>query len=424
LAKISPFNAVHYNNLRFGNEVSRFVAPPYDVIDRGLEKRLKEDRLNIAHLTLGNEGDKYATAAKRLRRWLNDGVLVRDAGRSFYLYEQTFQDTDGVVRVRTGIVATVRLEEPASGVILPHENTIPKHKADRMALKSALGGDSEQIFMLYDDPTGEVEGTIDSCRKSAEILRFIDACGVHHRIVRIADDETVAKIIRVLEPQRMLIADGHHRYETALEFRDNARKANSSEGDGPADFVLATLVSFRNPGLVINPTHRMVKHIDNGMLKTLRSRLSEGFSLRDFDSAEELLAALGDAPSTAFGVWCPDAGIIALADQKLDDLPGPLGGLSVFVLQEKVIKAMLGFTTEMLDKKVNIDYVKELETARSKLTSHEHALCFLVKAPTVEQVMDVAKEGLKMPHKSTYFYPKIWSGTLLYLFGEQASNEP
>ncbi len=419
MAKIAPFNAVHYNNLRFGNEVSRFVAPPYDVIDRRLEKRLKEDRLNITHLTLGNEGDKYATAAKRLRRWLNDGVLVRDADKSFYLYEQTFQGTDGVVRVRTGIVAAVRLEEFASGVILPHENTIPKHKADRMALMSALGGDSEQIFMLYDDPTGEVEGTIDSCRKSAEILRFIDAGGVHHRIVRIADDETVARIAHILEPQKMLIADGHHRYETALELRNRSRKANASEGDGPKDFVLATLVSFRNPGLVINPTHRMVRNIDDDMLKTLRDRLSEDFILRDFDSAEELLAALDDAPSTAFGVWCPKADIVALADQKRDDLPGPLGRLSVFVLQEKVMKTMLRFTTEMLDKKVNIDYVKELETARSSLSSHEHALCFLVKAPTVEEVMKVAKDGLKMPHKSTYFYPKIWSGTLLYLFGEQ-----
>jgi uncharacterized protein (DUF1015 family) len=277
--------------------------------------------------------------------------------------------------------------------------------------------------MLYDDPTGEVERTIDSCRKSAEILRFIDAGGVHHRIVRIADDETVARITQILEPQRMLIADGHHRYETALEFRDNAKKGNAQGGDGPADFVLATLVSFRNPGLVINPTHRMVKHIDDDTLKALRGRLSEDFSLSDFDSAEELLAALDDAPSTAFGVWCPNADIIALADQKRDDLTGPLGGLSVFVLQEKVMKAMLGFTTEMLDKKVNINYVKDLETARSRLTSHKHALCFFVKAPTVERIMEVAKEGLKMPHKSTYFYPKIWSGTLLYLFGEQASGE-
>ncbi|MDH3365907.1 MAG: DUF1015 domain-containing protein, partial [Thermoplasmata archaeon] len=269
LAKIAPFNAVHYNNLRFGNEVSRFVAPPYDVIDRGLEKRLKEDRLNITHLTLGNEGDKYATAAKRLRRWLNDGVLVSDPNKSLYLYEQTYQGADGVVRVRTGIVAIVKLEEPSSGVILPHENTIPKHKTDRMALMSAIRGDSEHIFMLFDDPTGDVQRTIDSCRKSAEMLGFIDSGGVHHRIVRIADDATVAKISSLLASQRMLIADGHHRYETALEFRDRMRKGRTPQGEEPADFVLATLVSFRDPGLVINPTHRLVKGVDDETLKGL-----------------------------------------------------------------------------------------------------------------------------------------------------------
>ncbi len=423
MAKVAPFNAVHYNNLRFGNEVSRFVAPPYDVIDRGLEKRLKEDRLNITHLTLGDEGDRYATAAKRLRRWLNDGVLVRDTDRSLYLYEQTFQGADQVVRVRTGIVAIVKLEEFSTGVILPHENTIPKHKADRKALMSAIGGNSEQIFMLYDDPTGEVEKTIDSCRKSAEILRFIDTSGVHHRIVRIADEDTVTKIVSALGPQRMLIADGHHRYETALEFRDECSRGSASSEEGPTDHVLATLVSFRNPGLVINPAHRMVRQLDDDTLQSLRDRLSEEFDLVDFDSPEELLAALDGAPSTAFGVWCPSIGLASMAEQKRADLPGPLGQLSVFILQEKVMKGMLGFTTEMLDKKVNIDYVNGLDAARSNLASHEDVLCLFVKAPTVEQVMEVAKEGLKMPHKSTYFYPKIWSGTLMYLFAAQTPGE-
>ena len=419
MAQIAPFNGVHYNNLRFGNEVSRFVAPPYDVIDRPMERRLKEDRLNITYLTLGNEGDGYATAGKRLKRWLNDGVLVRDEDRSLYLYEQTFQGTDGVVRVRTGIVALVKLEEASAGVILPHENTIPKHKADRMALMSALGGDSEQIFMLYDDPTGEVESTIDSCRKSAEIFGFIDPSGVHHRIVRIADSATVSRIAELLGPQRMLIADGHHRYETALEYARKTRGGSEPDGEHPADYVLATLVSFRNPGLVINPSHRLIKDIDDEVLTTLRRRMEEEFDLEDHGSPEELLAALADAPSSAFGVLCPGAGMTTLARAARDDLPEPMGELSVFALQEKVLRGMLGFTTDMLDRKVNIDYVKELDTAVSKLLAREHSLCFIVKAPTVEQVMDVAKEGLKMPHKSTYFYPKIWSGTLMYLFGER-----
>ena len=174
MADIAPLNAAYYNNLRFGNDVGRFVAPPYDVIDKSAERKLKEDRLNIAHITLGDEGDAYATAAKRMRRWLNDEVLVVDSERCLYLYEQTYQGRDGKVRVRTGIVASVRLEEFSKGVILPHESTIPKHKADRLALMNAIRGDTEQIFMLYEDPTGDVERIIDECRKSEEMIRFID----------------------------------------------------------------------------------------------------------------------------------------------------------------------------------------------------------------------------------------------------------
>jgi uncharacterized protein (DUF1015 family) len=419
LVRIAPFNAAHYNNLRFGNEVSRFVAPPYDVIDKTTERKLKEDRLNITYITLGDENDSYATAAKRLRRWLNDEVMTVDPEKCLYLYEQTFQGNDGTVRVRTGMIATVRLEEFSEGVILPHEHTIPRHKADRMALMEAVGGNTEQIFMLYDDPTMEVEETLSACRKSEEMLRFIDDQGVHHRVVRIVDSKTIQRLCGLLAPQTMLIADGHHRYETALEYR---RKASQSpEGEGtPSDHVLATLVSFRNPGLIINPTHRLVREADEKILEELDGRLKELFEVTDFESPERLLAELEGASSTAFGAWCPSKGICALAELKGEVAdPGPLANLSVYVLQEEVLKGMLGFTTEMLDKKVNIDYVKELESAVAKVSSGDHAICFFVKAPTVEQVMAVAKAGLKMPHKSTYFFPKMWSGTLLHLFGQQ-----
>ena len=375
--------------------------------------------MNITHLTLGDEGDEYATAGKRLRRWLNDEVLVRDSDRCMYLYEQTFQGTDGEVRVRTGIVAVVKLENPSDGGILPHENTIPKHKADRMALMTAVEGNLEQIFMLYDDPAGEVERVIDSSRKSGETLRFIDPRGVHHRIVRIADDDVVKKIVDALEPQRMLIADGHHRYETAMEYANHMSTGDGGGGEEPANYALATLVSFRNPGLVIDPTHRLVRNVDDETLESFRGRLTEQFRLEDHSSVEELTAALEGASDKAFGVWSPDAELMTVVEPRGEDLPGPLGGLSVYILQEKVLKGMLGFTTEMLDKKVDIDYVKDVDAARERLKSGGYSICFMVKAPTVGQVMEVAKEGLKMPHKSTYFYPKMWSGTLMYLFGER-----
>lgn len=423
LVRVTPFNAVYYNNRRFGNDVGRFVAPPYDVIDGRRERALKEDRLNITHLTLGDEEDAYATVSKRIRRWLNDDVLIRDPERSLYLYEQTFQGDDGAVRVRTGIVAAVGLEEPSSGRILPHENTIPKHKADRLALMSALKGNSEQIFMLYDDPTEEVERTIAECRKTEEVLRFIDDRGVHHRIIRISEEATVSKIQNLLGEQTALIADGHHRYETAVEYNARMRQGSGGDGEEPHDFVLTTLVSFRNPGLVINATHRLVKEVSPDLLSVFQDELSKGFRTADFDSPEELMAALRDAEGTAFGVWCPSLELLALAEATEAVDEGPLGTLSVYVLQECVLKDMLGFTTEQLDRKINIDYVKELETAKASIESGEHAMCLFVKPPTVEEVMAVAKAGLKMPHKSTYFYPKMWSGTVLYLFDEQRPSQ-
>jgi uncharacterized protein (DUF1015 family) len=422
LARIAPFKAAHYNNLRFGNEVARFVAPPYDVIDKGMERELKEDRLNITHITLGDENDSYATAAKRLQRWLNDEVMVVDPSKCLYLYEQTFQGRDGKVRMRTGLIAVVRLDEFSRGTVLPHENTIPKHKADRMELMGAIRGDTEQIFMLHDDPTGEVEATMDGCRKSEEMLRFIDDQGVHHRIVRVNDEETTRRLCSLLEPETMLIADGHHRYETALDYR-NRRGTSDDATERPFDYVLATLVSFRNPGLVVNPTHRLIRRVEADILKGLSKRLKAQFRTADFESHEDLLKALDEAEPAAFGVWCPSAGLKALAVPKKElDGSNPLAGLSVFVLQEKVLKELLGFTTEMLDKKRNIDYVEMPDEAVARVSSGEHSVCFFVKAPTVEEIMAVAKAGLKMPHKSTYFSPKIWSGTLLYLFDEQ--NQP
>jgi len=420
LVQIAPFNAAHYNNLRFGNEGNRFVAPPYDVVDIGMERKLKDDRLNITHITLGDEEDAYATAAKRLRHWLNDNVLTVDPEKCLYLYEQTFQGKGGAVWVRTGMIALVHLEEFSDGVILPHENTISRHKADRMALMKAIHGNTEQIFMLYDDPTGDVERMIGACRKSEEMLRFIDDQGVHHRVVRIADEDSVRRLCDLLAPQTVLIADGHHRYETALEYRNTRDSSKTSQGSRPFDYVLATLVSFRNPGLTINPTHRLVGRVEDEVLGRLKDNLRERFRVTGFESPDDILAALDEAPSTAFGVWCPSAGITVLAELKDEVVaPDPLAELSVYALQERVLKDMLGFTTEMLDRKTNIEYVKNLDSAVSKVSSGEHTICFFVKAPTVEQVMAVAKAGLKMPHKSTYFFPKIWSGTLLYLFDEQ-----
>ncbi len=419
MAIIAPFKATYYNTARFGKDLRRFVAPPYDVIDADRERRLKEDRLNITHVTLGDEGDSYATAGRRLCRWLNDGVLVQDDSPVFYICEQTFQTASGDVVVRTGIVGLVRLEEFSKGTVLPHENTIPKHKADRLALMSALRGDMEQIFMLYDDPDGAMEEILQEWRKREEILRFIDDDSVHHRIVRIDDADVCRRISEVLGPRKMLIADGHHRYETALQYS----LSHGGNGEEPCDFVLAALVSFRNPGLIINPTHRLLSGLDPGRLAKLPDELRRRFEVEDCKDADELVAKVEAGPSRSFGFLDPERGGCLFVNPG-GEADGPLEDLSVFVLQEKVLKDLLGYTPEMIDGKVGIEYVKGTAATMAEMDTGDYQACFFVKAPTVDQVMAVSDSGTKMPQKSTYFFPKIWSGTLLYLFDERAPVKP
>lgn len=417
MAKVVPFEAFHYNTARFGQDVKRLVSPPYDVIDGCLERKLKEDRLNVAHIILGDEGDSYAVAARRLKTWIEDGVLVKDPGKSFYLYEQTFSMADGTARVRSGIVGLVKLEEFASGVVLPHEKTIPKHKADRMDLMCAVGGDVEQVFLLYDDPSNKIEAILTEARKREEELRFFDSDGVQHRLVRIDDPKLMGKISELFEPVHLLIADGHHRYETSLEYRNKRRAKDGGEGERPYDYIMASLVSFRDRGLVIYPTHRLIQAVDPGLLERLPKELEAEFELKSYPDAEQLEDAVEKSTRRSFGVWIPCSGTFLLASPK-DAKPtaNPIENLPVWIVQEKVLKKILGYSSQMLDTKVNIEYVKGTGPTKELMDTGEYQACFFVKPPSVEQVMKVAQSGQKMPHKSTYFFPKIWSGTLLHLF--------
>jgi len=417
LAVVVTFEAVRYNTSRFGRDVTRFVAPPYDVIDPEMERTLKEDRLNITHITLGDQGDSYKVAAQRLRTWLDDKVLVRDHGKGFYIYEQTFAGPDGHPRVRWGVVGLVRLEEFSKGVVMPHEKTIPRHKADRLALLKATKANTEQIFLLYDDPAGAVEAMLREVKGREEELRFVDGDGVLHRIIRATEPGLVQGISDRFRGLKLLIADGHHRYETSLEYRDMMREKDRPGHEMPYDFVMATLVSSSNSGLIVYPTHRLVKSVDQGLIDDLPRRLEEEFDTARYGSPEELAEAVDASEEPAFGAWIPASGTLMLATKK-DRGPGrdPMDDLPVYIVQERVLKRLLGYTSEMLDRKVNIEYVKGIGPTKDAMATGEYQACFFVKPPTVGQVMAVAQTGEKLPHKSTYFYPKIWSGALLYTF--------
>lgn len=419
MAEVVPFEAFRYNTERFGLDVKRFVSPPYDVIDGCLERKLKEDQLNITHIILGDECDSYAVASRRLKIWIQDGVLVKDQGKSFYLYEQTFSMPDGTARVRSGIIGLVKLEEFSKGTVLPHEKTIPRHKADRMELMSTVEGDLEQVFLLYDDPSDQMESMLTDARRKEEELRFFDPDGVQHRIVRIDDPRRVERISELFKTVNLLIADGHHRYETSLEYRDRRRAKDKAGGEQPYDYIMATLVSFRDPGLVIYPTHRLVQGVDPELLADLPKELAKEFVLESSPSPEQLENAVEKSTRRAFGVWILSSQTCLLASPK-DEQPSknPMENLPVWTVQERVLKKILGYTSEMLDTKVNIEYVKGAGPAKELMDTGEYQACFFVKPPGIEQVLAIAQSGQKMPHKSTYFFPKIWSGTLLYMFDQ------
>ncbi len=416
MATVVPFAAHRYNTERFGRDVKRLVSPPYDVVDGCLERRLKEDRLNIAHIILGDESDSYAIAARRLRTWLEDEVVVKESGKCFYLYEQTFTSPEGHQRVRSGLVGLVKLEDFSKGIVLPHEKTIPRHKADRMELMCAVRGDVEQIFLLYDDPSNKIEGMLAEARKQEEELRFFDPEGVQHRIVRITDPAALGSITELFGPVKLLIADGHHRYETSVEYRDRRRSEDRPAGEEPYDFIMATLVSFRNPGLVVYPTHRLIQGVDPVLLRQLPKELERDYELKACRNPDELADFVEKTKGRVFGLWIPSTQTHLLAVPRYAESKNPIEDLPVWIVQEKILKGMLGYTSEMLDTKVNIEYVKGTDPTKETMSTGEYQACFFVKPPTVEQVMRVAQTGQKMPHKSTYFFPKIWSGTLLYLF--------
>jgi len=417
LAIVIPFKAVHYNLDRYGREVTRFVAPPYDVIDRPMERRLKDDRLNITHITLGGEDDKYAVAARRLQRWLEDEVLVCESEDCFFVYEQTFATPDGGQKTRSGIIGLVRLEDFSNGTVMPHEKTIPRHKADRLELMQAVEGDIEQIFLLYDDPSGKLESLLAETKKMETEMIFTDTDGVRHRIIRISDQSKIDEIKKSFEPAKLLIADGHHRYETALEHRNELRAKQCPAGSVACDYVLATLVSSHNPGLVIYPTHRLIQKVDPELLKGLPERLEEEFVLKKCDSPDDLAKAVEHSKGKALGVWIIEPETYLLATPKSAfDAVNPIEDLPVWIVQERVLKRLLKYSDHMLDTKINIEYVKGTGPTKELMESGEYQACFFVKPPTIEQVMAVAQTGQTMPHKSTYFYPKIWSGPLLYLF--------
>jgi uncharacterized protein (DUF1015 family) len=414
MVEIRPFRGCYYNLARVGVPPDRLVAPPFDVISEEMRIKLSSEPMNICNIMLGDRNDSYASAAEKLREWIADKKIVQDEAECYYLYEQTYRFEDRLLQ-RLGVIALLRLE-PLGSNVLPHEKTHPKAISDRYALLSATRTNIEQILMIYSDKDYSLRPLLERVKQPFnELMVFTDPDCVRHRIFRIPRPADVEEITGALAGKQLLIADGHHRYETALRY---ANEMDARVGHGPHDYVLVTLINSYDPGLIMLPTHRVLHSIDKEIIREIERKLKRRFDVKKTKDKVHLLGLLeGSVGCGSIGIWLVKErkGYLATLKSQFrsDD---PVEKLDVSILHKYVIEEIFGITEEMQERKEKIEFVKGAEDAFRYAVEKDFDVVCLLNASSVPEIFDAARTGRKLPHKSTYFYPKVWSGVLMRTF--------
>jgi uncharacterized protein (DUF1015 family) len=428
MPEVSPFRGVRYDVARVGT-LSDVVAPPYDVIDPGLQDRLYQaSPYNVVRLELNRQepGDtetnsRYVRAARFLREWLRAGILRQEDHPAIYVYHQTFS-IDGSSHTRKGFLARVRLEPFGHGKIYPHEQTMSGPKADRLALYRSTGFQLSPIYGLYPDPQGEVQQTIEERLRDRTPLLATDHLGVENRLWILTDQEAHTAVGGLMAARPIFIADGHHRYETGLAYRDEfARRGESSDSDDPSNFCLMTLVGMSDPGLLILPTHRVVSGFPGLTSSALAEKLrpefevtQTGAGLAGCRAAWEAIERHREQDMFGFGTaadgdWLvarlrSDASMDRLAPEKSADWRS----LGVSVLHVLVLGELLANLGDPVCR-----YVHSTREVSGDLDAQGCDLACLVPAARMTHVEQIASNLETMPPKSTYFYPKVITGLVL-----------
>ncbi|NIA13826.1 MAG: DUF1015 family protein [Nitrospiraceae bacterium] len=408
-----------FRGFRFSKEragaLDAVITPPYDVLsprDRAL--LAERSPYSVVRLILPEaEGERtpYETAAHYLESWIGEGVLTQDAEDSMYLIEQSFRDASGKERVRRGFFAVARLPEAGENLVLGHERTFGGVLDDRLQLFEACAANVGPVFVLYDDPESDV----------VPFLRHMDECppdmivttldGTTQRVWRVAHDKRVSAFMR---NKRLYIADGHHRFRTACTYRDRMRAKDNPTGPMPYDYVLLGFVSMSDPGLIIGPTHRLMAAPDGFDAAAFLETLEPWFEVKAADTT--LAEDVADGPGCTIGVAMHGQGrsLLTLRDvdraELLGNDRGPAWcGLDVAILHGGIVGNLMG-----LGEGTSFTYEKDAAAALAAVDRGDFGLGFLLKPTTAEQMRACAEAGEAMPHKSTYFFPKLPTGAVIY----------
>ena len=432
MALVIPFKGIFYNPEKIGSFAS-VVAPPYDVISIDEQKKLNDRHPhNIIRLILGEPGENseenrsfYQAAGERFRAWRKENVLVADQVPAFYFTSVEFKIED-VQYLRHGLIGYVRLEDFEKRVVLPHERTSSKVKEDRLNLLKSSCANFCQIFSLFSDAEKVVIDTLAQVVSDRQPdIDLVDDSQERHQLWKVTDSAITEQITAALADKRLYIADGHHRYETALNYRNwVAQNDPTFNEDHPANYIMMYLSAMSDPGLVILPTHRMLPEVEASVLVDFIGKAGAYFDIEAVagNQNEEFLASLrAETDKNTIGVSIRGQSEFYLLTPRsnLDwssfgqDIPEVLRGLDVTILTRLILIHLLGFTQAELDEEKAISYTSDAQKAIDAVAAGDCAVSFLLNATKNEQMRAVAAAGEIMPRKTTFYYPKVLTGLIL-----------
>jgi len=447
MAHIAPFRALRYDPARV--ELSQVVTQPYDKITPEMQERYyAASPFNLVRVILGKReasdhaGDNpYTRAAHFFQDWRRQGVFLQDAQPSIYPYVQQFTAPgEKTRRERKGFIALGKVEDYSAGVVFRHEQTLAKPKADRLELLRATRAHVGQLFMLYSDPSGEVDGLLTG--GAEPVITVDDEYGVCHRVGKVSDPSLIEMVRGKMRDKKLIIADGHHRYETALNYRNERRAlaaSLSAEAPGPSrsdpqrqapaeiaayELVMMTFINLDSPGLVILPTHRVVHGLESFSADALRDRARQYFSVEEVDPSIDAQRAVGILRNAGH---IGTALLAVTADRALlFDTPATIGSnffsglslrqqsLDVVQLHKCLLEGVLAISEAAIVNQQNISYVRDAAEAIARVREGKADVAFLMNPARMQQVRDIAFAGEVLPQKSTDFYPKLLSGLTIY----------
>jgi uncharacterized protein (DUF1015 family) len=413
MAEIQPLRALHYETSVVG-PLQQVVAPPYDVIDaRQRAELIARSPFNVVAIDLPEgEPDPYESARELFETWQLQGVLVRDREPALWAHTQDYTGPDGSRLTRRGFFCRVRIEGYGPGRVRPHERTHPGPKEDRLRLTRATRANISPIFSLFSDPEETAWEALEPATHGSPWAEVTDSDGTVHRLWRAGDQAAIAAVQAATRDAELLIADGHHRYETMEAY------AEEVGGEGEHRYILMYLVAMEDPGLTVFPTHRLVRGLDSSRQEALAQALRRDFEIEEVP-VDQITPAPGDGPlrlgyidahfKRPFRLTLKDQSI---ADAALAEHSAPYRHLDTGVLEALVLKGALGLSDEDISHLNGLFYARDTEEALAMVRSGEYDAAFLMRPTRVSQVSELAAEGENMPPKSTYFFPKILTGLL------------